>query len=320
MSPPKGTVLLTGATGFIGAPLLGRLLAEGYPVRAVVRRPATLPAGAEPVVVPDMGALTAADWRAHLAGVSAIVHTAGLAHADSPLPESAYIRLNTEATLALGRAAAEAGARLIFLSSIRAQAGASHTSVLTEAMEPAPTDAYGRSKLAAERGLAALPLWQASLRPVLVVGGPAKGNLARLLRLADGPWPLPFAGFGQPRTLLAREDLIAAILLLLRAEQAPAHPLIVADPDALTFGDMLALLRQGLGRPARLLPGAGLLLPSARLLGRYAMVEKIAGGLVAQPAGLLAMGWRPTLGARAALVDLGREWRAQAAGVSLPPE
>ncbi len=58
----------------------------------------------------------------------------------------------------------------MFLSSIRAQCGPSAEGVVTEELEPRPTDAYGRSKLAAEQGLAALDIDWVALRLVLVYG------------------------------------------------------------------------------------------------------------------------------------------------------
>ena len=61
---------------------------------------------------------------AALAGVDAVIHSAGIAHAMSGVPEDDYRVLNTEATIGLARAAERAGAkRFVFLSSIRAQSG-----------------------------------------------------------------------------------------------------------------------------------------------------------------------------------------------------
>ena len=57
-----------------------------------------------------------------------------------------------------------------------------------------PTDAYGRSKLAAEEGLAALDLAAVSLRPVVVYGPGCKGNMAVLRRVALSGMPLPLGG------------------------------------------------------------------------------------------------------------------------------
>src|SRR5262249_60770769 len=120
------------------------------------------------------------------------IHSVGVAHAMSGLPEDDYRVLNTEATIALARAAQRAGAkRFIFLSSIRAQSGPTADQVLTEDLAPQPTEAYGRSKLAAEQGLAKLDLDWVALRLVLVYGPSVKGNMAELLRLVRTPYTLP---------------------------------------------------------------------------------------------------------------------------------
>jgi nucleoside-diphosphate-sugar epimerase len=148
--------------------------------------------------------------------------------------------LNTEATIGLARAARRAGAkRFVFLSSIRAQCGPTSDTVLTEAVEPRPTDAYGKSKLAAERGLAELDLDWVSLRAVLVYGPGVKGNMAQLMRLARSPFPLPLGSLGARRSLLALENLSAAIEAVLAAPgtRARGHS-----------GHQLRSARRGYGR------------------------------------------------------------------------
>ena len=56
------------------------------------------------------------NMAAALADVDAVIHSAGLAHAMSGLPEDDYRMLNTEATIGLARAAQRAGAkRFVFL-------------------------------------------------------------------------------------------------------------------------------------------------------------------------------------------------------------
>src|SRR4051794_31611070 len=117
------------------------------------------------------------NMAAALADVDAVIHSAGLAHVMSGVPEDDYRMLNTEATIALALAAQRAGAkRFVFLSSIRAQSGPGADHVLTEDLTPRPTDAYGRSKLAAEQGLAELALDWVALRLVLVYGAGMKGT------------------------------------------------------------------------------------------------------------------------------------------------
>ena len=142
------------------------------------------------------------EWRPLLRDMEAVVHLAGIAHAGSGIAEEVYDRVNRAATAGLAAAAAKAGIRrLVFVSSIRAQAGASSDHVLTEDDPPHPTDAYGRSKLAAEEAVRTSNVPFTILRPVLIYGPGVKGNLASLLdlvavALAAAVWGLaqsPFA-------------------------------------------------------------------------------------------------------------------------------
>jgi nucleoside-diphosphate-sugar epimerase len=148
---------LTGATGFIGQHLLQELPKRGHRVRVLLRRPLAVPIEAASAVIGDLA--RPRNMAAALEGVDAVIHSAGLAHAMSGVPEDDYRVINTEATIGIARAARRAGARrFIFLSSIRAQCGPAADTVMTEAVEASPTDAYGKSKLAAERGLAELDI------------------------------------------------------------------------------------------------------------------------------------------------------------------
>ena len=291
-----GTLIaLTGATGFIGRHLLRCLPAHGYRVRVLLRRPAELPPEAHGAVVGDLA--RPRNMAAALAGVDAVVHSAGLAHAMSGLPEDDYRTLNTEATIALAQAAKRAGARrFVFLPSIRAQSGPTADGVLSEHLPPRPTDAYGRSKLAAEQGLAEVGLDWAALRPVLVYGPGVKGNMASLLALARSPYPLPLGALGAKRSLLSLDNLAGAVDAVLKAPEPLNRPLIVADPEPVTVGEMVAALRAGLGRRPGLVPVPGVVLAlAARLAGKAEAFERLAGSLVASPEALTRLGWRPSV-------------------------
>ena len=174
----KPLVALTGATGFIGQ-WLRELPKRGYRLRVLLRRPSIVPIDAASAVVGDLA--RPVNMAAALADVDAVIHSAGLAHAMSGVPEDDYRMLNTQATIGLARAAQRAGAkRFVFLSSIRAQSGPDGRARADRGSGAAPTDAYGRSKLAAEQGLAELDLDWVALRLVLVYGTGVKGNMAEL--------------------------------------------------------------------------------------------------------------------------------------------
>jgi len=297
---------LTGSTGFIGRHLLRDLAQRGHRLRVLLRRPAAAPLDAASAVIGDLA--RPQNMAAALADVDAVIHSAGIAAGMSGVPADDYRVLNTEATIELARAARRAGAkRFVFLSSIRAQCGPTAATVLTEAAEPAPTDAYGKSKLAAERGLAELDLDWVALRAVLVYGPGVRGNVARLSRLARSPWPLPVAALAARRSLLALDNLAAAIDTVLAAPAPLRRAFIAADPQALTIAEMVAAMREGLGRRPGVFP-----LPAATLRwmlhasGQEDIFERMSGSLVADPTALLGLGWSPPVATRAGLAALMR--------------
>ncbi len=311
MMKPK-RILVTGSTGFVGSHLVPWLAARGRKVRLALRNPADLPKGIESAVIGDI-----ADPRnlsRALEDVDAVVHCAGVAHASHAIPDEVYSRINRDATLELARAAQRAGVgRFVFLSSIRAQTGPVATGVLTEATPPMPTDAYGRSKLEAEQGLAALanstvataPFDWVALRPVLVYGPGVKGNMRALVNLARSPWPLPLGAITAKRSILAIDNLSSAIETVIDAPAPLGGPLIVADPEPLDAGQMVAAMRAGLGRSGGLLPVPEALLRGvAALAGRGEAVERLTGGLEVSAAALISLGWQPAVATQAALARL----------------
>lgn len=303
---PRPLVALTGATGFIGQYLLRELPRRGYRLRVLLRRPSTMALDSASAVIGDLA--RAQNMSQALAGVDAVIHSAGIAHAMSGVPEDDYRLLNTEATIRLAQAAQRAGARrFVFLSSIRAQCGPVEADVQTESMEARPVDAYGRSKLAAEQGLATLDIDWVALRPVLVYGPGVKGNMAELIRLARSRLPLPFAALKARRSLLSLDNLVAAVDCVLSAPSPLRRPLVVADPEPLTLPEMVAALRRGLGRRPGLVPVPSAMLAAAcRLAGREEAYARLAGSLVADPAALKRFGWTPAVTTRDGLASLMR--------------
>lgn len=306
----EGRVLVTGASGFVGPHVVAALSKAGWSLRLAARRPMPSPEGIETVVVGDLAERI--DWSEVLRGIDHVVHMAGLAHAGPGLDEALYRRINTEATLELARAATAAGVRrFVYLSSIKALSGVFDGPPLAEDAPPAPTDVYGRSKWAAEQGLAALGLDWVALRPVLIYGPGVKANMAALLKLAQSPLPLPLGGLKAPRSLLAVENLADAILFALSPACPARQSYTVADREPISVAEMLAAMRAGLGRGAGLLPvPEAWLRLVARLAGREETFFKLAGSLVARPERLLRAGWRPPAETQAGLARLAASARA----------
>ncbi|MBV9969625.1 MAG: NAD-dependent epimerase/dehydratase family protein, partial [Xanthobacteraceae bacterium] len=299
-------IALTGATGFIGQFLLTELPRRGYRIRVLLRRPSDMQVQGSSAVIGDLS--RPQNMGAALRDVDAVVHSAGLSSEMTGIPENDYRSLNTDATINLASAARKAGVkRFVFLSSIRAQCGPWASEVLTEASEPRPTDAYGRSKLAAERALAELDIDWVALRLVLVYGPGVKGNMAQLIRLARLPYPLPLAGLDARRSLLSLHNLAEAIHSVLAAPGPLRRTLIVADDAPVTVPEMISAMRRGLGRNPLLfsLP-APVLRSSLRLVGRDELYDRLTRSLVVDSSALRRIGWQPSVATLGALAELVR--------------
>jgi nucleoside-diphosphate-sugar epimerase len=294
-------IALTGATGFIGRHLLRELPKRGYRFRVLLRRPVDVELDCASAVIGDLA--RPQNLSAALAGVDAVVHSAGVSPGVSGLPDADHRILNAEATHNLARAAQAARVkRFVFLSSIRAQSGPAAEEVLTEARPAAPTDAYGKSKLEAEQGLAALDFDWVALRPVLVYGKGMEGNFAALVRLAHSPYPLPLGGLKARRSLLSIDNLVDAVAAVLAAPSPLRRPLIVADLQALTVPQMISAMRKGLARRPGLIPlPAPLFKLGLHALGREAWYERLACPLVVDPSALRGVGWTPQVSTEAGL-------------------
>src|SRR5439155_26204580 len=112
----------------------------------------------------------------------------------------------------LAQAARVSGTRqLICVSSIAAQSGSCSDSELTEEDFPKPSNAYGRSKLAAENVVRATGVPFTILRPVVMYGQGEKGNFALIHKTARTRIPLPFGSLKAPRSILSIHNFNSAV-------------------------------------------------------------------------------------------------------------
>jgi nucleoside-diphosphate-sugar epimerase len=167
---------------------------------------------------------------------------------------------------------------------------------------PRPESAYARAKLKAEQALLELsqrgPLHVAIVRPTLVYGAGAPGNLARLARAIEAGVPLPLAGIRNRRSLLNVRDLAALLARLVEMEELPAIPLLAADTDPVSTSELVRALAAALGRPARLFPIPHRMLRTAlRAAGRESTADQLLANLeIDIEATCRATGWRPSQG------------------------
>ena len=232
-------IVVTGASGFIGRALCPVLAARGHEVVALER-------GAT-------GDLTAfADWPRVLTGADAVVHLAAIAHRRG-VDEDRLRAVNVGVSTALGRAAADAGVRLLFMSTVKVHGEETHAAAFCETSAFAPEDAYGRAKAEAEEALRSMAdLKLTVIRPPLVYGPGVKANFLSLLRAVARGWPLPFASIENRRSLIYSGNLADAVVRCLEAPQAIGKTYLVSDGSALSTPALCRALGVALGVPARL--------------------------------------------------------------------
>ena len=285
-------VLVTGASGFVGAAIAAGLASQGHAVRAAARGPLprSLLGKVEPAVLPDLAGPS--DFGPLCADMEVVVHAAGLAHQPSGIGEAMMTAVNAAGAGRLAAAARDRGVnRFLVLSSIRAVAGASMAAPLAEDVDAAPTDAYGRSKRAGEEQVSAAFPGAVILRPPVVLGAGAKGNMARLARAARLPVPLPLAGLEGRRSVISDANLAAAVAFLLDHPAAEGRAFHLADGAPLTVAGMVTAMRTALGRS----PGIFSFPFATKLLKALApgMARQLAEDLIVDDGALRALGWKP---------------------------
>ncbi len=244
MKGQDGLVLVTGASGFIGRSLIAALVAEGRPVRALVRGDQAAArarqAGATEFAPGDV--LDPASLERAAAGCSLVYHLAGTYRGSPAELQVTHVR-GTANLLA----AAEPGARMVYVSSTSVY-GWDRPWPADHDTPPRPASAYGEAKLEAERLVWTWSRGSAVIaRPTITYGvGDQGGMLARVHRLLRRRVRV-LPGTGNNRIHLTHvTDLVAGLLLL--GEKGDGV-FVLAGPEAAPVRRIFGLLAEGAGLP-----------------------------------------------------------------------
>lgn len=310
-------VLVTGASGFVGAALLRALHARGMNALGVVRSDKPM---AHCVAGPNLSAN--ANWSHVLTNCTAVVHAAARGPS---MPDqvqgalAAYRATNVDGTLVLARQALQAGVRrFVFISSIKVNGESTQPGFAFTALSDArPCGAYAQTKHEAELALRALVAGTAMelviVRPPLVYGPSVNGNFAWLMGAVMRGLPLPLGSITHNRrSLLALDNLTDYLIACLLEESAAGQTLLVSDQHDLSTAELIQRIGQALGKPARLVPvPASWLQLLARMSNRSEVMDRLCGSLqVDMQANRALQHWQPPLGVDAALQRLRNEHAA----------
>jgi nucleoside-diphosphate-sugar epimerase len=282
------SVVVSGASGFVGRAVSSAIIERGGAVIGLVRRPQTASRGVqECVLAADNFADVEERWPQDRR-YDAVIHLAARVHLmqDNAIdPLAAYRETNVAGTLRIARAAHAAGVRrLVFVSSVKALADSDPGRPLRESDEPAPTDPYGISKLEAERALLAYGrqtgLEIVIVRPPLVYGPGVRANFLQLMRAIAAGIPLPLGAIAARRSLVFVENLASALIECATNPRAVNETFHVADSRDLSVTELAQTLAEQLNAPRRLVPvPASWLQLAGRLTGRSPQVERLIGNL-----------------------------------------
>lgn len=204
----KKIILLSGATGFVGQHFIEDF-SDVYDIKTISLRKTS---------IQDLD----------LNGIDCVVHCAALVHQMNGAPSSEYFRVNTEITSSFANAAQKAGVKhFIFLSTSHVYGDAGncndHKLTYNEQSFCNPTDPYGQSKLAAEEKILSMQSAQFAvsvLRPPLVYGRGAKGNLINLCKLIEKSPALPFNFKKNRRSIVYVKNLTYFIHLTIESKKS----------------------------------------------------------------------------------------------------
>ncbi len=232
-------LLLTGATGLVGSALLPRLIAEGQPVRCLVRDPRRLGPSRVRVQI-ALGDLTdPPSFRNAMRGVQTVVH---LASSTRDQPRGSIEELAAIATWRMVEAAQRAGVEhFVFFSALGAST-------------------HHRARLFRAKALAEQAVRESDMRSTVIAPSLVYAPGDRLLRLLEHLSLLPVmpvSGSGkavcQP---IWSEDVASCVVATLSNSNAAAERYELAGPERLSYDEIIhaALSSQQRERPLAHIP------------------------------------------------------------------
>jgi nucleoside-diphosphate-sugar epimerase len=298
--PSPRSVLVVGATGFVGRHLVPSLRRAGYDVRAASRG-----GGGEGGVALDVTDADSVRRAFDAAPPNAVVHLAAIAHRPTGVSAAEHDAVNHQGTRAVLAAAREAGvSRFVFFSSASVYGDVGRRGPVAEDAELRPQGAYAASKSAAEaaalaEGAVALrlpaiyaPDWLLDVRKRAYVPG------------LGGRMLLSVPGARQPHySLCAVEHAADAVMLALDGRLGPGA-VNVADPEPYSQAHVARVVGQVDGVYRRLsIPRAlvraavapASFLPGNAAAGAVNSYWKLFEGLVLDTGRLRAAGFRPRM-------------------------
>ncbi|WP_457563534.1 NAD-dependent epimerase/dehydratase family protein [Caminibacter pacificus] len=145
------------------------------------------------------------------AGIDVVVNFAAIVH-NKEAKEKYYKRINAELPVYLAKLSKECGVKhFIQLSTVAVYGNNEYIDITTK---PDPVNAYGMTKLEADESLEKMMekgFTVSIIRPPMVYGKAAPGNMASLIKLVETGMPLPFDYRNNKRSMIFVGNLVDLI-------------------------------------------------------------------------------------------------------------
>lgn len=248
----KGSIFVTGGTGFIGQAVVNALLEAGYPVRCMIRvtSPKAAWKGALEATVGDIR--EKASFEKAVRECWAVIHLVGIIVESRG---STFEAIHVGGTRNVVEAAVEAGVKKFI-----------HMSAL--GTRPTARSQYHQTKWRGEEIVRGCGLDYTIFRPSIIFG-PGDEFFSQLARLLRRMPVFPVVGSGEYRMQpVWLGDLVRILVAGLSTPGALGQAIEVGGPEQLSYNEMIASLMEvtGVHRPTVHLP-LGLVRPLVSIMG-----------------------------------------------------
>lgn len=303
------SVLVTGATGFVGRYLVNDLSKTDEVIACVREKSNLLPSSVQQIVGNNFFDIALSK------DTDVIVHLAGIAHNKNNSVDE-FKKINVDGTLELARKALEVNIkRFIFVSSIGVNGNSTHGKAFTEQDTPNPTNDYTKSKYEAEKALAKLfentNIDLVIIRPPLIYAHDAPGNFSKLLMLIKLGQFLPFGCTNNQRSFIAIENLVSFITACIYHDTKINETFLIADDEVISTKQLIQCVSSGMGKSMILLPVPTKLLSMlADATGKVSIFEQLYGNLeIDNRKAKKFFNWHPPKHSLNALKEVGNLYR-----------
>jgi len=180
-----------------------------------------------------------------------VFHVAAVVHQDKSIPEETYFKVNYDLAFDVAKKAKQDGVKqFVFMSTVKVYGeNSTDKNPWTEDSDCNPVDAYGKSKLEAEKRLMELndkTFVVSIIRTPVVYGAGVKGNILKIAKFVKAYKIIPFKGINNKRAMVYIGNLIALIHQVVEKQQPGIF--LASDDKIISTSEFVSNLINGSGK------------------------------------------------------------------------